>query len=165
MEPPATPGPSHIGSTTSAPTTPRSKQGTAQPHTPQLSPGSPSTDGAQQTPGGSKIECTDDPLLYKEVNIHTAKCTQCDKHNHELMRRCPSCTFQICTPCYDERMSEGRTLLHGQMKKPGTPVIASPGRAARVKIDRSTPKTVRSSKVSQPCVREFIVGRANAFVR
>jgi hypothetical protein len=146
MEPPVTPGPGH-----STPTTPLNKQGTTLPHTPQPPHSSPSADGAQKTPGGSKIECTLDESLYKKVEIHTAKCTECDKHNHEVMRRCPGCTFQICTPCYNERLSEGRTLLHAQMKKPGTPTVASPARAARVKIDPSTPRGSKASKVSQSC--------------
>jgi hypothetical protein len=147
MEPPVTPGHSsspRAAASTPAPGTPGGKGSTPCPHTPQH-PDNLDLEDTPQTPGGSKLECTIDERLYKRVNIHTAKCTQCDFRNGELMRRCPGCTFQICKPCYEGRLTAGKTLAHGNKPTQGTPKVGSGGRTPRNRVDASTPK---ASKVS-----------------
>ncbi|KAF2271558.1 uncharacterized protein EI97DRAFT_446520 [Westerdykella ornata] len=59
------------------------------------------------------MDCTSDPALYTTVNIHTAKCAICDLRNMATMRRCPGCTYQVCTPCFDAR--NGAPLVHGNL--------------------------------------------------
>ncbi|KAH9876651.1 hypothetical protein J1614_003783 [Plenodomus biglobosus] len=83
----------------------------------------PSTTNTTSTPfpprtprtpaSGTGQVCTTDATLFRCVSIHTAKCTECDKRNKAIMRRCPGCTFQVCTPCFEKREKEGRGLRHG----------------------------------------------------
>ncbi|KAF2848652.1 hypothetical protein T440DRAFT_491062 [Plenodomus tracheiphilus IPT5] len=80
--------------------------------------------------------CTTDATLFRSVNIHTAKCTECDKRNKAIMRRCPGCTFQVCTPCFEKREKEGRGLRHGiSMSGSASPATA---RTVRVRVVSSS---------------------------
>jgi hypothetical protein len=152
MEPPATPRMGNRGSSRAPPATPSDREAPAHPNTPQLPPDGPVEEFAELTPGGSQRKvCTIKEPEYKRVKIHTAKCTECDFRNDELMRRCPGCTFQICQPCYDKRLKEGVSLLHGNMPVPGTPQADAEERKVRTprkRIDATTPGG-RPSKVSQ----------------
>ncbi|PGH13315.1 hypothetical protein AJ79_03731 [Helicocarpus griseus UAMH5409] len=38
--------------------------------------------------------------VFKEIVIHTAKCDKCNNHNKSTLRRCTTCGFQICMPCW-----------------------------------------------------------------
>ncbi|PGH08221.1 hypothetical protein GX51_01375 [Blastomyces parvus] len=40
---------------------------------------------------------------FKQILIHTAKCDKCNNHNKAILRRCTTCGFQICTPCWANR--------------------------------------------------------------
>ncbi|EEQ92643.1 hypothetical protein RJZ56_007062 [Blastomyces dermatitidis] len=40
---------------------------------------------------------------FKQILIHTAKCDKCNNHNKAILRRCTTCGFQICTPCWVNR--------------------------------------------------------------
>lgn len=44
---------------------------------------------------------------FVTVTIHTAKCDICNKHNTSILRRCATCGWQICTPCWDARGGDG----------------------------------------------------------
>lgn len=69
------------------------------------------------TPGSStspRAQCSDNPVDFSVVKIHTAKCSICDKRNAtDKMRRCKGCTWQICRPCQIQREENGRSLAHG----------------------------------------------------
>ncbi|PSN75466.1 hypothetical protein BS50DRAFT_568112 [Corynespora cassiicola Philippines] len=70
----------------------------------------------------SATNCSAVAEEFKLVHIHTAKCSQCDKRNMDVMRRCPGCTFQICKPCFDVKQAKGQDLRHGNMSfGPTTP--------------------------------------------
>ncbi|KAL1882507.1 hypothetical protein Plec18167_002923 [Paecilomyces lecythidis] len=45
---------------------------------------------------------------FVTVRIHTAKCDICNCHNTSILRRCATCGWQICTPCWDARGGDGR---------------------------------------------------------
>ncbi|GAD97559.1 predicted protein [Paecilomyces variotii No. 5] len=51
--------------------------------------------------------------LFVTVTIHTAKCDICNRHNTSILRRCATCGWQICTPCWDARGGDGR---HGSRR-------------------------------------------------
>ncbi|KAH7119797.1 hypothetical protein B0J11DRAFT_534649 [Dendryphion nanum] len=57
------------------------------------------------------MDCTTVVDKFNIIQIHTAKCSKCDKRNKEKMRRCPGCTFQICQPCFHAQ--NGQPLHHG----------------------------------------------------
>ncbi|KAF2205393.1 hypothetical protein GQ43DRAFT_428175 [Delitschia confertaspora ATCC 74209] len=61
----------------------------------------------------SALGCTPDSSLFTQIRIHTAKCSICDKRNQATLRRCPACSYQICTPCYETK--NGAPLYHGNM--------------------------------------------------
>jgi hypothetical protein len=56
----------------------------------------------------------------KDVKVHTAICTICNRRNKDIMKRCPGCTWQICKLCREKRESEGRSLMHSNMGTPGS---------------------------------------------
>ncbi|KAJ4336829.1 hypothetical protein N0V95_008495 [Ascochyta clinopodiicola] len=85
----------------------------------------PSTPGHRRlssfprTPGSSPLTaCSSSPTAFTVVKVHTAKCSECDQRNRDVMRRCPGCTFQVCKPCQEKREKDGRSLAHGNMVSP-----------------------------------------------
>ncbi|KAL6709914.1 hypothetical protein ACN47E_000699 [Coniothyrium glycines] len=136
------------------PSTPRSSLTPLPNHAP-YTPGS-------TTPGGSVLPCTTEETLFTIVTVHTAKCTECDKRNMDTMRRCPGCTFQVCTPCFERRQRAGRGLVHGTMTNVngGTPVTQ---RTVRNKPVASTPI---SSKVQEQKRRQSdgVTGRGSSSI-
>ncbi|KAF9697890.1 hypothetical protein EKO04_004463 [Ascochyta lentis] len=78
-----------------------------------------------RTPGTSPLTaCSSSPSAFTIVKVHTAKCSECDQRNRDVMRRCPGCTFQVCKPCQEKREKNGRSLAHGTMVSPR---VATPG--------------------------------------
>ncbi|KAF2713486.1 hypothetical protein K504DRAFT_498296 [Pleomassaria siparia CBS 279.74] len=79
----------------------------------------PSTTGSKSSSNTvermSLAGCVKEPANYSKVTIHTAKCSVCDKRNDSVMYRCPGCTWQICTPCTQEREKKGLQYQHGNM--------------------------------------------------
>ncbi|KAF2494781.1 hypothetical protein BU16DRAFT_562410 [Lophium mytilinum] len=56
---------------------------------------------------------TKDPLKHKvfeELSIHTTKCDCCEDRNRDIIRRCKTCSFQVCTKCFTSNPS---ALNHG----------------------------------------------------
>lgn len=47
---------------------------------------------------------------FDNVLIHTAKCHICEHRNKAVLRRCKTCSWSICTPCYEQR---GGNATHG----------------------------------------------------
>jgi hypothetical protein len=41
--------------------------------------------------------------IFDELTIHTAKCDICDQRNQSILRRCTTCAWAICTPCYEKQ--------------------------------------------------------------
>ncbi|KZM20661.1 uncharacterized protein EKO05_0010621 [Ascochyta rabiei] len=85
----------------------------------------PSTPGHRRvcslphTPGTSPLTaCSSSASAFAVVKVHTAKCSECDQRNRDVMRRCPGCTFQVCKPCQEKREKSGRSLAHGNMVSP-----------------------------------------------
>lgn len=119
MQSPATPKPK----TSTQPVRATTFGGRLQPTLPgctPVSPPSPDPTYTPQTPnliapGSALMSCTSDETLFTIVKVHTAKCTECDKRNMDTMRRCPGCTFQVCSPCYTRRVKNGGGLMHGNM--------------------------------------------------
>ncbi|KAJ9210525.1 hypothetical protein DTO166G4_7837 [Paecilomyces variotii] len=60
---------------------------------------------------------------FVTVTIHTAKCDICNRHNTSILRRCATCGWQICTPCWDARGGDGR---HGSRRPFRGDVFNSP---------------------------------------
>ncbi|KAJ9293924.1 hypothetical protein DTO271G3_7300 [Paecilomyces variotii] len=60
---------------------------------------------------------------FVTVTIHTAKCDICNRHNTSILRRCATCGWQICTPCWDARGGDGR---HGTRRPFRGDVFSSP---------------------------------------
>ncbi|KAG9380230.1 hypothetical protein A1F94_009125 [Pyrenophora tritici-repentis] len=144
--PPATPDPAHSAKesapiTTPIPTTPAGHRSPL-PHTPHV-PSSPFPARTPRTPAAPVVTtCTDDKELYATVTVHTAKCTECDKRNKKTMLRCPNCTFQLCSPCYEKRRKRGKGLRHGNMGTPGaTEGAATPGTGKRTVRMKPSPST------------------------
>ncbi|KAJ4317919.1 hypothetical protein N0V94_004682 [Neodidymelliopsis sp. IMI 364377] len=78
-----------------------------------------------RTPGTSPLTtCSASSEAFTIVKVHTAKCSECDKRNKDVMCRCPGCTFQVCRPCQEKREKAGRSLAHGNML---SPYAATPG--------------------------------------
>jgi hypothetical protein len=86
---------------------------------PESSESNSLTTSPARTPGGSIRACTDDATEMITVKVHTAKCTDCDKRNTDIMSRCPGCTFQICKNCKEKREKRFGSLAHGNMLTPG----------------------------------------------
>lgn len=82
------------------------------------------TSSVPRTPSTSQLNtCSSSPNAFTVVKVHTAKCSECDKRNMDVMRRCPGCTFQVCKPCQEKREKGGRSLAHGNML---SPTVATP---------------------------------------
>ncbi|PVI05646.1 hypothetical protein DM02DRAFT_650659 [Periconia macrospinosa] len=61
--------------------------------------------------------CPEDVDKYKKISVHTAKCSVCDKRNGtDQMLRCPTCSWEICLPCQQEREKKGGMLIIGHGK-------------------------------------------------
>ncbi|CAE7211642.1 hypothetical protein PTNB73_09017 [Pyrenophora teres f. teres] len=137
----ATPDPTHSAKdspliTTPIPITPGGHRG---PHLPS----SPFPARTPRTPGGPAVStCTDDKDLYASVTVHTAKCTECDQRNKKTMLRCPNCTFQLCSPCYEKRVKRGKGLRHGNMAtQSAIEGAATPGTVDRTVRKKPFPST------------------------
>lgn len=85
-----------------------------------------------RTPGTSPLTaCSSSPSAFTAVKVHTAKCSECDKRNMDVMLRCPGCTFQVCKPCQEKREKAGRSLAHGNMLSPHVATPATGGSVVR----------------------------------
>ncbi|USP79521.1 hypothetical protein yc1106_06795 [Curvularia clavata] len=115
-----------------------------------------------RTPGDrAQNVCTLDETQFARVAVHTAKCTECDKRNLDVMRRCPGCTFQVCQPCFQKRHQEGKGLVHGNMPTPGPAVPSGSGvRTARKKPPPSISPTEVYSKKPESNAQEQPVDTA-----
>ncbi|KAI8931726.1 hypothetical protein NX059_011369 [Plenodomus lindquistii] len=131
---PTTPRRAPQGPSTPIPATPSSLRHAPPSATATPGPSTPFPPRTPHTPSSSLgIVCTMDATLYRIVKVHTAKCTECDKRNKAVMRRCPGCTFQVCTPCFERRKKNGKGLRHGMsMSSSASPLTV---RAAQRKID------------------------------
>ncbi|EON68187.1 hypothetical protein W97_07336 [Coniosporium apollinis CBS 100218] len=47
---------------------------------------------------------------FRDVTAHTAKCDVCNQKNKQILKRCLTCSWGICTPCSRDR---GDNLTHG----------------------------------------------------
>ena len=91
---------------------------------------------------------------FKDIQIHTAKCDVCNRHNTSVMKQCTLCAQNFCTPCWLERGSDGTHMLNSGDKG----YAATEARArAKVTSPRSLsllkPKKEKASVVKTPSPR------------
>ncbi|KAJ9640396.1 hypothetical protein H2199_005935 [Coniosporium tulheliwenetii] len=86
---------------------------------------------------------------FRDVTAHTAKCDVCNQKNKQILKRCLTCSWGICTPCSRDR---GNNLTHGaaagaSYPRP-TPIPSSPTPALKAEDTETSDLTKESPKQS-----------------
>ena len=91
---------------------------------------------------------------FKDITIHTAKCDTCNKHNTKIMKQCVDCGQNFCTPCWQDRNSDGTHMLNSGDKGYAATKAQLMAKAKRARaLDLLKPKKEKNSQMKTPTPR------------
>lgn len=91
---------------------------------------------------------------FNDIQIHTAKCDVCNRHNTSVMKQCTLCAQNFCTSCWLARGSDGTHMLNSGDKGYAATEARATASATRPRsLSLLKPKKEKASVMKTPSPR------------
>ena len=88
---------------------------------------------------------------FKDIQIHTAKCDVCNRHNTSIMKQCTLCAQNFCNNCWLARGNDGTHILNsGDHGYVATEARATPKATRPRSLNLLKPKKEKASVMKTP---------------